>query len=320
MVVEHDLIIFDYLTDLLTIMYGQPSCYGIVSGLKSTREGINAFLDGYLKEENVRFRPHAMTFTQTQKRVRGPLVPVITWENVGKQLGTFSIQAAHGVLYKNEIIGVLGENGIGKTSFVKILAGLITPDQGTLDKNVTVAYKPQYLETTSEQLVADFLEEAVRQYTQQLIVPLDIEPLLTKKLSQLSGGELQRVSIAHCLSQDADIFLLDEPSAYLDSEQRLLVSKIMKNIAGEREVTMLVVDHDLMFLDYLSDRLIVFQGTPAKEGVLKGPFEKEEGMNLFLQDLGITLRMDPSSHRPRINKPSSVKDREQKEQGKWYSS
>ena len=147
---------------------------------------------------------------------------------------------------------------------------------------------------------------------------LKIDNLLTRKLSELSGGELQRVSIVHCLSQEADLFLLDEPSAYLDVEQRLLISKIIKNVTQEREVTILVVDHDLMFLDYLSDRLIVFSGEPAKDGLLQGPFSMEEGMNKFLNMLNITLRRDINSHRPRINKPNSVKDREQREKGDLY--
>ena len=128
---------------------------------------------------------------------------------------------------------------------------------------------------------------------------------------------MQRVAIAHCLSQDANLFLLDEPSAYLDIEQRLLISKIIKNLAWERDITILVVDHDLMFLDYISNKLIVFSGTPAREGHLEGPLKMEDGMNLFLKSLNITLRRDITSHRPRINKPGSVKDREQKAEDKW---
>ena len=128
------------------------------------------------------------------------------------------------------------------------------------------------------------------------------------------------MAIDNCLSQDAQLILLDDPYSYLDVEQRLLISKIIKNLTEERDLAILVVDHDLMFLDYLSDRLIVFQGTPTKNGLLKGPFTMEEGMNLFLSDLNITLRKDPSSHRPRINKLGSVKDREQKEQNKLYYS
>jgi len=176
------------------------------------------------------------------------------------------------------------------------------------------------LETESDQLVVDFLKQAVQNYSTQLINPLELDKLFTKKLSRLSGGELQKVSIAHCLSQEANLFLLDEPSAYLDVEQRLSISKIIKNLTEERDLTILVVDHDLMFLDYLSDRLIVFQGTPAKSGFLRGPFTMEEGMNLFLSSLSISLRRDPASHRPRINKLGSVKDREQKRENKLYYS
>ncbi len=320
MVVEHDLIIFDYMTDLINIMYGQPSCYGIVSGLKSTREGINTFLDGQLKEENIRFRPYPIKFEKTQKKEKLAPVPLISWTETSKKLGKFQLKAEAGELNQNEVIGVLGENGIGKTSFIKILAGLIKTNSGKINGKVKVAYKPQYLETESDQLVAEFLKDAINNYSTQLINPLEIDKLLTKKLSQLSGGELQKVSIVHCLSQEADLILLDEPSAYLDIEQRLLVSKVIKNVTEERELTVLVVDHDLMFLDYISDRLMVFSGVPAKEGLLKGPFEMEEGMNLFLGDLNISLRRDHNSKRPRINKAGSVKDREQRGKGKLYYS
>ncbi len=337
MVVEHDLIIFDYMADLINIMYGQSACYGIVSGLKSTREGINTFLEGFLKEENVRFRSYPIKFERTQKREIGKQIPLISWDNLSKNLGSFQLNAEKGELFKNEIIGVLGENGIGKTSFIKILAGLIETDSGKVDKHtrkaelscaqetssflgIKVSYKPQYLESDSEKLVSEFLKEAIQNYMTQLIAPLELDKLFTKKLSQLSGGELQRVSIAHCLSQEADLFLLDEPSAYLDVEQRLLISKVIKNLTEEEELTILVVDHDLMFLDHLSDRLIVFQGTPAKEGIMKGPFSMEEGMNLFLEDLKISMRRDKNSNRPRINKFGSVKDREQKGSNKLYYS
>ncbi|MEW5896393.1 MAG: ribosome biogenesis/translation initiation ATPase RLI [Nanoarchaeota archaeon] len=318
--IEHDLIILDYMTNLVNIMYGKEGAFGIVSGVKATREGINAFLDGFLKEENVRFRDNAIKFEKMQETKGVKAVKLTSWEKLQKKLGSFKLTAQQGSLYRNEIIGVLGENGIGKTSFVKILAGLIKPDSGKLGGKIRVAYKPQYLETESDQQVADFLKEAVDKYNHQLIKPLGLEKLFAQKLSELSGGELQKVSLAHCLSQDADLFLLDEPSAYLDVEQRLLISRLIKNLAWERDITVLVVDHDLMFLDYISNRLIVFSGLPAREGLLQGPFSMEEGMNLFLRNLGITLRRDHSSHRPRINKPASVKEREQKESGKLYYS
>jgi ATP-binding cassette, sub-family E, member 1 len=320
LVIEHDLIILDYMTDLLNIMYGQESAYGIVSGLKSSREGINAFLEGFLKEENVRFRDRAIKFEKAQDRGLGIPEKLVSWKKLKKKLGNFTLEAEEGELNKNEVIGILGENGIGKTSFIKVLAGLIKPDSGEINEEIKVAYKPQYLETDSDMLVVQYLDEAIKKYSNQLIKPLGVNKLLMKKLSDLSGGELQKVSIVNCLGQDAELFLLDEPSAYLDVEQRLLISKVIKHVAFEREVTVMVVDHDLMFLDYLSDRLVVFVGEPAKKGLMKGPFTMEEGMNIFLEELGITLRRDLGSHRPRINKVNSVKDREQRSAGKMYYS
>ncbi|MBI2665861.1 ribosome biogenesis/translation initiation ATPase RLI [Candidatus Woesearchaeota archaeon] len=320
LVIEHDLVILDYLTDLINVMYGQEGAFGIVSGVKSSREGINAFLEGYLKEENVRFRDHAIKFEKAQEKKGNVIRKLLSWNNLNVNVGKFQLKTGMGTLYKNEIVGILGENGIGKTTFVKMLAGLVKQDSGEIDEKVRVSYKPQYLETESEMLVAEFLQEAVQKYNHQLIEPLGLDKFFAQKLSELSGGQLQRVAVAKCLSQEADLFLLDEPSAYLDVEQRLLISKIIQNIAFERDVTILVVDHDLMFLDYLSDRLIVFTGEPAKEGLLQGPFKMQEGMNMFLQSLDITLRRDINSHRPRINKKDSVKDREQRKEGKWYYS
>ncbi len=319
LVIEHDLIILDYMADFINILYGHEGVFGVVSGIKSTREGLNAFLEGFLKEENIKFRDRPLKFVKSQEFQVASKEKIISWNNFKKTLGNFQLEAEPGYLYKGEIVGVLGENGIGKTSFIKILAGMVKPDSGNLDKEVKIAYKPQYLDTDSELLVIEFLQEAIQNYEHQLIKPLNLDKLFNQKLSTLSGGQLQRVTIAKCLSQEADVFLLDEPSAYLDVEQRLIISKVMRNLAQEREISILVVDHDLMFLDNLASKVIIFSGEPAKKGHLKGPFEMAEGMNLFLESLDITLRRDINSNRPRINKPNSVKDREQREKGEWYS-
>jgi len=320
MVIEHDLVALDYMADSINIMYGQPACYGVVSGVKVAKKGINIFLDGYLKEENMRFRQYPINF-ETRAPIKTTKKEILTsWAGVKKKLGKFNLEAEEGNIFKNETIGVLGENGIGKTTFIKILAGLIKPDSGKIDKKIKVSYKPQHILTDSEGLVATFLSEAIQNYNQQLIIPLDITPLLTKKLSQLSGGELQRVNIAKCLSQDCDLALMDEPSAYLDVEQRLSLFKVISNIVAARDISVIIVDHDLVFLDSISERLLVFEGTPAKKGLCQGPFSMEDGMNLFLKSLEITLRRDEENHRPRINKIRSVKDREQKTQNKFYYS
>ncbi|MBW2971354.1 ribosome biogenesis/translation initiation ATPase RLI [Candidatus Woesearchaeota archaeon] len=316
-VVEHDLIILDYMTDLIHIMYGKEACYGIVGMPKTTKAGINVYLDGYLKEENIRFRDKRIVFLS-----KPPIQPkdeeqLVGWHGIKKQLDRFRLEAGHGQIDKKRVVGVLGENAIGKTSFVKILAGVIKQDSGEIIGKVKVSYKPQYLEPTDE-LVANVVKDAVKSYNTQLIKPLDIDSLLNRKLTELSGGELQRVAICECLSKEADLYLLDEPSAYLDVEQRLLISKLINDIMKLREKSCLVVDHDLLFIDYISEQLIVFEGLPAEHGSVHGPFDMQKGMNKFLDDLGITFRRDEESKRPRANKPDSVMDRKQKAEGKLY--
>ncbi len=319
MVVEHDLIILDYMTDLVHLMYGKEDVYGIVSQPKVTRVGINIYLSGFLKEENVRFRDKTIKFDEKAVKKRRFTNVLTDWSEITKKLGKFSFKADDGKVHNREVVGVLGENGIGKTSFVRILAGDLKKDKGKIGKKVKVSYKPQYLEA-SDDLVMGILGRAVSKYKNQLIAPLNLDGLLMRKANELSGGQLQRVAIALCLSQDADLFLLDEPSAYLDVEQRLIVSKILKNFMEEKGKSAIVVDHDLLFIDYLSHSLLVFDGVPAKEGEVKGPFAMQKGMTMFLKDLDITMRRDKESKRPRINKPGSVKDREQKSGENYYYS
>jgi ATP-binding cassette subfamily E protein 1 len=318
MVVEHDLIILDYMTDLIHIMYGKEGAYGIVSNPRTTRAGINVYLGGYLKEENMRFRDHEIKFSLSPARKAEHPIKVAAWKNIEKKLGSFMLAAQEGNINKHDVIGVLGENGIGKTSFVKILADVIKPDKGKVEEQIKISYKPQYIDTTSDELVANVVRDALTKFSTQLAKPLNLQPLLTKKVNELSGGELQKVAIAICLSREADLYLLDEPSAYLDVEQRLRISKIIKDLMEEKGTSALIVDHDLLFLDYVSQKLMVFEGIPAEKGEGKGPFDMKTGMSMFLKSIDITLRRDPESLRPRINKQGSVKDREQKTKGQYY--
>lgn len=317
MVVEHDLIIFDYICDLAHIMYGYEDVFGSVSGLKPVKNAINTYLSGYLKEENIRFRDKKIKFEPRVAWFKKQHEELISWNGLSKKLRNFVLNTEEGKISKGEVIGVLGENGIGKTTFVKMLAGEIKKDSGILTENVAISYKAQYLEASNE-MVMVVLQDAIRNCTNQIINPLNIKPMYEKKLDELSGGELQRVAIAYCLSKDADLYLLDEPSAYLDVEQRLIVSKVIRDVMELQNKSALVVEHDLLFLDYLSDKLMVFEGIPAKNGIVKGPFSVEEGMNMFLRKLNITLRRDKESLMPRVNKLDSRLDREQKEKGRYY--
>ena len=239
----------------------------------------------------------------------------LTRNKIKQVVDTRGLKINEGSIRKSETVGILGENGIGKTTFVKILSGEIDTIDRIEEKKV--AYKPQYLDS-SDELVIVFLRDAFANYQSQIIKPLKLDFFMTRKLSELSGGELQRVYIAKCLSEEADILLMDEPSAYLDVEQRLEVSKIIRDVMEKTGKSALIVDHDLLFIDYLSDSLIVFNGEPAVNGLVNGPFIMEKGMNNFLEDLELTFRRDDENNRPRANKLGSQKDQEQKKKGKLY--
>ncbi len=143
--------------------------------------------------------------------------------------------------------------------------------------------------------------------------------MLNLDVTQLSGGELQRVAIAVCLGRDADIYLLDEPSAYLDSSRRVEAAKAIRRIMEKEARTGLIVDHDAYFIDLVSDSIMVFGGEPAVHSLGVGPFLMREGMNPFLKDVEITFRRDADTNRPRINKLDSRLDREQKITGECYN-
>jgi len=314
MVIEHDLIILDYMADLIHLMFGKEAIYGITSHVKTTKVGINTYLSGYSKDENMRFRSKPINFIkpQTNESMTGQLLT--QWPGFEKAFGSFKLKAESGKIHNDEVIGVLGENGIGKTSFVKTLANIDNNDEKI---PVKISYKTQYLKAEDD-LVINLLQEAIQKYNNQLIKPLGLEKLFTRNLQELSGGELQRVAIAHCLSKDADIFLLDEPSAYLDVEQRILVSKVINEIVYLKNKAAIVVDHDLLFIDYLSDKLIIFEGVPAEHGVANTPQTLVSGMTNFLKDLQISFRRDEENNRPRANKIDSQLDKQQKADGKLY--
>lgn len=317
MVIEHDLIILDHMTDLIQIMYGKQTAWGTVSQPRTTRVGINTYLSGYLKEENIRIREKEIKFNAKLATEAVKKIKLAEWNDMEKKLGKFRLTVTPGSVNLNEIVGLLGENGIGKTTFVRLISGELKPDTGNEQVKARITYKPQYL-IPNDELVMTYLDETIKKHKSEIIDPLNIEDLYMSQLNELSGGELQKVMIAKALGQQSDLILLDEPSAHLDVEQRLIVSKVIKDIVQKYSRSCLVVDHDLLFIDYLSDRIVVCDGKPAIHGGIYGPFSMEEGMNRFLSNLHITVRRDLESNRPRINKPDSQMDREQINSGKLY--
>jgi len=323
MVVEHDLALLDLLAENVHLIYGVPGAYGVITRTKGVRVGINQYLRGNLPEENVRFRDTAIGFEVHAPRVEKDIPSLIAYEAFTKQYSSFRLEAESGIIRRGEVVGILGPNGIGKSTYIKILAGEELPTTGNFDNQLKISYKPQYLKADSDITVQGWLRSVTHDfdssyYQTEILKPMGLESFMDQTLTELSGGELQRVAITACLSREADLYLLDEPSAHLDVEQRMLAAKVMRRFAESSEKTVLVVDHDIYLIDLLSERLMVFDGVPGYHGTAHTPLEMRDGMNAFLKELGITFRRDEETRRPRVNKPESRLDRTQKEQGEYY--
>jgi ATP-binding cassette, sub-family E, member 1 len=320
--IEHDLAILDYISDYLHILFGKPHVYGIVSNIKSPNLAINEFLDGFIKDDNIRFRNYQIDFVYRDERTAEKKEILFEYPEIEKSYKGFELKVEKGKIFRGEVVCILGENGIGKTTFIKQIAGVEEPDKGKISHKLKIAYKPQGLfqKELMEETVKDFLKNTNQEILNTYIKGrFNLDYIKEYKLKELNGGDLQKVFIAKTLATDADIYLFDEPSAYLDVEERLNVAKMIRQIIAKRKKSAFVVDHDILFCDYISDKLTVFTGTPGKEGYAKSPGDKKAKMNEFLKILNISYRMDPNSKRPRINKFGSVKDNEQKKSGNYYT-
>lgn len=325
-VVEHDLSVLDYLSDFICCLYGVPSAYGVVTMPFSVREGINIFLDGYVPTENLRFRDASLVFkvAETANEEEVKKMCMYKYPGMKKKMGEFELAIVAGEFTDSEIMVMLGENGTGKTTFIRMLAGRLKPDEGGEVPVLNVSYKPQKISPKSTGSVRQLLHEKIRdaythpQFVTDVMKPLQIENIIDQEVQTLSGGELQRVALALCLGKPADVYLIDEPSAYLDSEQRLMAARVVKRFILHAKKTAFVVEHDFIMATYLADRVIVFDGVPSKNTVANSPQTLLAGMNKFLSQLEITFRRDPNNYRPRINKLNSIKDVEQKKSGNYF--
>mmetsp|Transcript_9512 Transcript_9512/g.14319 ORF Transcript_9512/g.14319 Transcript_9512/m.14319 type:complete len:624 (-) Transcript_9512:258-2129(-) len=345
LVVEHDLAVLDYLSDYICCLYGTPSAYGVVTMPFSVREGINIFLAGFVPTENLRFRDEELNFkltTQTDEPIESGRTAMYQYPAMTKTMRqgqqVFKLHVEAGSFTDSEIVVMLGENGTGKTTFIRMLAGLLKSDEqaeaeasGDTEKalacgvpHLNVSYKPQKISPKFQGTVRQLLHKKIRdayvhpQFVSDVMKPMSIESIVDNGVQNLSGGELQRVAIVLALGTPANIYLIDEPSAYLDSEQRIAASKVIKRFILHSKKTAFVVEHDFIMATYLADRVVVYDGEPGVETTAHSPQGLIQGMNTFLELLNITFRRDPANFRPRINKLDSIKDREQKAEGNYF--
>ena len=325
MVVEHDLTLLDYLSDYIHILYGEPGAYGIAAPIQGTRVGINSFLDGFIPAENIRFREKSFKFNSSNKNEELiPEKPLTTFSNLTKSFPTFRLKVSSGQIREGEIVGLVGANALGKTTFMKMIAGLEKPDTGQINIRARISYKPQYLQNdfdgNVESLLGVAFEGPIEESTieQQIVDPMGIKKLYDKKVDTLSGGELQKVAVCCSLLRPAEIYALDEPSAFLDVEDRINIAKFLHRFVKSQGKSAIIVDHDMQLIDLVADSLMIFSGNPGEQGIVESPTNKEIGMNRFLESLSVTYRRDENTGRPRINKFGGRLDRAQKYSGDYY--
>ncbi|CCK71712.1 Fe-S cluster-binding ribosome biosynthesis protein KNAG_0H02970 [Huiozyma naganishii CBS 8797] len=324
--VEHDLSVLDYLSDFICIIYGVPSVYGVVTLPSSVREGINIFLDGHIPAENLRFRTEALQFriADATEEMKGEATNAYQYPSMKRTQGDFSLKVDEGEFSDSEILVMMGENGTGKTTLIKLLAGAIAADDGIEVPKLNVSMKPQTIAPKFPGTVRQLFFKKIRgqflnpQFQTDVVKPLRIDDIIDQEVKHLSGGELQRVAIVLSLGIPADIYLIDEPSAYLDSEQRIICSKVIRRFILHNKKTAFIVEHDFIMATYLADKVIVFDGTPSKSAHASAPESLLTGCNRFLKNLNVTFRRDPNSFRPRINKLDSQMDKEQKLSGNYF--
>ena len=331
-VVEHDLAILDYLSDYISLIYGVPGVYGIISHPQGVRVGINIYLNGYLKDENIRFRESPIKFHERPPQASlfdsGDII--FTYENMETSLGNFHLSVAGSEIHAGEIIGILGPNGIGKSTFIDMVANSIKSgeisnmgnDSG--EDSLEVSVKPQYIKLDESRQISSYISNIKlathlsQSYKKRLINSLNLQEISERYVSELSGGELQRVAIAECLSNKADLYLFDEPSAFLDVEMRLQVAQLLRKSIEELKKAAFVVEHDIITQDFIADSILVFKGTPGFDGFALAPQNLRDGFNLFLEMMAITFRRDTITKRPRVNKLGSNKDDYQKRIKEYY--
>jgi ATP-binding cassette subfamily E protein 1 len=325
-VVEHDLALLDYLADQAHLIYGEEAAFGVISHPLPMRSAVNTYLTGFLKDENVRFRTEPVRFIAHPPKPPARRNVAVLYPALTKEYPRFRLSVAAGELAKGETVGIVGPNATGKTTFVKMLAGVESPTTGTPPPGVTVSYKPQYLKATQSTNLRERMVELagdpafdLKTFERELVPGLHLEGILDVALTDLSGGELQRVAVGLALARPATLYLLDEPSAYLDADERMAMARLVRRQVERQGATALVVDHDVYFIDLACDGLLVFGSTDeGAVGEGAGPFTMRDGMNRLLRSIEVSFRRDAETLRPRINQEGSVLDREQRANGEFY--
>lgn len=322
--IEHDLCIFDYVSDYVMALYGNKGAYGVISSISTTLEGINNYLEGWLPTENIKFRDKPIKFRSIEMKDEILVRSEYSYETCihNYNNGGFNLEIEGGKFSTSEITLLIGENGTGKTTMIQILAGIIKTNVETPE--LSMSMKKQDVHENSNETTFDYIYKKIGNmlydgnFKNIVVTPMNIESLYDLTVNTLSGGQMQRVAITICLGKNADLYLLDEPSAYIDVEDRITISRVLKQFIYTNKKSMFLVEHDLIMATCICDKVIVFTGEPGVNCKALSPLDIKSGINKFLSILGVTMRKDKNTGRPRINKTNSQQDKEQKKAGEFF--
>jgi ATP-binding cassette, sub-family E, member 1 len=334
LVVEHDLSMLDYMADNVVVLYGKPGVYGIVSDSMSLSSGLNDYLDGFLPSQNTRIRNEPFNLMAFDK-IQSSELDTTTSKNALEYdsniivYDKFELTIPQGKIKLDGSINIiLGENGTGKTTFMNYISS--KEDYG-------ISHKPQHVNLNnfnSNMTVLELFYNNIKTsyldpvFQSDVVKTLNIQFLEEKCIKELSGGELQKVMICFTLGKPANIYLLDEPSSNLDIDSRLECIKAIKKFANNSNKCLFIIEHDIMMsvawsqesggkilLAKKNDSLIKTDG--IKRCSISEPLDFKTGINLFLKEIDITMRIS-GHNRPRINKMNSRIDKEQKKNNTYY--
>ncbi|KAJ4879436.1 ABC transporter E family member 1 [Raphanus sativus] len=337
-VVDNDLSVIDYVSDYMYIMYGEPEAYGVFSEQYFDVEtGIEFYLRGFDPIEDNLIRGDPLIFERHLEPDPEPLIgrrysyPHMTTNHLKHKM-----KVEGGNLHDCQIHLVLGDQGTGKSTFIKLLAGFLPPDGvEPWCPEYLKSYKPKKISFIRACTVRAALETRCfhHRFVSDVIEPLQIDRLMGRKLTSLSPGERQRVAITFCLMKDAHVYLIDEPSLDLDSDMRIRVALAIRKHILRIQRAAVVVENDFLMAAYLADKVILVEPSidtasclprdiarPVSGFSVSSPCDRVAGFNLLLEKLNITFRQVPDSSRltPRVNKAGSMEDKTQKLNGNFY--
>jgi iron complex transport system ATP-binding protein len=221
---------------------------------------------------------------------------------------------------------IIGPNGSGKTTLMKVISGILKPQKGELEilnrplnhyhrkaLAKTIAFVPQMTFADFPFTVTEIVlmgrspylgilgleQENDLEVAHQAIAFTGLENLAHRKLDQLSGGEQQRVFIARAICQEADIILLDEPTASLDLAYQVRIMDLMEKLKTEKGITIVMVSHDVNLAAMYADRLMLLH---EGQVVCQGLPDEVLTYKTLEETYGCTLLVDesPLGHFPRV--------------------